>query len=128
MHRFVLPTEITLPRKKTKDKVFHLNLNDFRNTHYQTLSQAKRAFSPIVIPGYFTAEKIRITYHIEKRTKRLYDIGNIFAIVDKFFLDWLVHNGYLPDDNLHHVSYGAITGENDCKVNQVICHIEIIER
>ena len=127
MPRFVLPTEITLPRKKTKDKVFHLNLNDFRNTHYQTLSQAKRAFSPIVIPGYFTAEKIRITYHIQKKTKRRFDTGNVFAIVDKFFLDWLVINEYIPDDNCNNVIYGSITGENGCSKNQVICHIEILE-
>lgn len=127
MPRFILPTSIILERKTKKDRVFQLNLNTYRNTHYQTLSQAKRAFMPIGIPEGFKAKKIRLTYHIQKKTKRRFDTGNIFSIVDKFFLDWLVTAGYIPDDNCDVVEYGRITGENGCTENRAICHIEILE-
>ena len=127
MPRFELPLSLALKRKTKKDKVFRLNLNEYRNTHYQTLSQAKRAFMPIGIPEGFKAKKIRLTYHIQKKTKRRFDTGNIFSIVDKFFLDWMVSAGYIPDDNCDVVSYGAITGENGADENRVIAHVEIIE-
>ena len=128
MPEFLLPTDITLPRKTKKDRKVYLNLNVYRNLHHQSLSQMKRAFYPIGIPEGFKAEKIRITYHVQKKTKRKYDIMNVVSIVDKCFCDWMVTAGYIPDDNLDHVDYGQITGENGCDENRVIAEIEILEK
>ena len=127
MPRFILPTSVTLERKTKADRKIQLNMNTYRNLHHQTSSQMKREFHPLEIPRMSKCQKVRITYHVQKRTKRIFDIMNVVSIVDKCFLDWLVNTGYLPDDNLHHVDYGAITGENGCSENRVIAHIEILE-
>ncbi len=127
MPRFILPTYIILPRKTKADRKVQLNMNTYRNLHHQTSSQMKREFQPLEIPKMKKCQKVRITYHVEKKTKRIYDLMNVVSIVDKCFLDWMVTVGFLPDDNLNHVDYGAITGENDCEENRVIAHVEILE-
>lgn len=43
--------------------------------------------------------KVRITYTLNPKTKRLCDISNVCCIVDKFFCDCLVQMGKLEDDN-----------------------------
>ena len=123
---YILPISVTIPRKRQPDKKIMLNLNWYRNAHYQSLSAAKRLFAPISGKG-FSANKIRISYHLEKTTKRRIDTNNVVSIVDKFFCDWLVNNGCLIDDNCDIVSYGYIDGCNDCKESRVIAKIEILE-
>ena len=104
---FILP--IVLPRKTKAAKKFALNLNVYRNTHYQTLSQAKRLFNPIIIDACLKAKKIRVSYTLVRKDERKIDLMNVISIVDKFFLDWLVGNEYIPDDNCLNVEYGSIT-------------------
>lgn len=126
MIEFILPTSVILPRKTKDDKRVALNLNVYRNTKYMVNNQIKQLFRPEKIE-IFRAEKIRISYHVEKKSKRKYDIMNIVSVVDKFFLDWLVSHKMIPDDNLYHVDYGEITGSNGCKESRVIATIEIIK-
>jgi hypothetical protein len=114
-----------LPRKTKADKKIMLNLNVYRNTCFAENNQAKLYFSPIVFHN-FKANKIEVSYHVEKRTKRKFDTMNIISVVDKFFLDWLVASGALPDDSFKNVSYGSITGENDCLEDRVIATINVI--
>ena len=122
---YILPISVILPRKTKPDKKFMLNLNVYRNTHHQTLTAAKKAFQPISGKS-FTANKIRISYVVEKTTKRRFDTNNIVSIVDKFFCDWLVNNGCIVDDNCDIVSYGYIEGLSTCEQSRVIAKIEIL--
>jgi hypothetical protein len=138
---FILPLYVDLPisikarskknlKRLADGKPFNrywMNLNVYRNLGRMLEHKIKEAFYPVGIPEGFKAEKIRITYHIQRKGKVKFDIGNVFAIVDKYFLDWMVTAGYIPDDNLDHVDYGQITGENGCDENRVIAHIEILE-
>ena len=124
---FELPTSVILPRKTKEDKRIALNLNVYRNTKYMVNNQIKQLFKPDKIE-IFRANRIRISYHVEKKSKRIYDILNIVSVVDKFFLDWMVKMKMIPDDNLFNVEYGKITGSNNCKTNRVICNIEILEK
>lgn len=126
MIQFILPTSVILPRKTKEDKRVALNLNVFRNTKPVVNNQIKQLFRPDKIE-IFRATKIRISYHVEKKSKRKYDIMNIISIVDKFFLDWLVSNRMIPDDNLYCVDYGGTTGANGCEESRVIASIEIIK-
>ena len=125
-YRFILPIYVMLPRKKVEDKKIMLNMNLYRNMHFQVNNQVKELFKPIEFT-LFKAEKISIGYLVRKTTKRKFDTMNVISIVDKFFLDWLVENDYIPDDTCNNVIYDGIVGSNDCKVNEVIATIKIIK-
>ena len=125
MITYILPISVIIPHKTKPGKKLMLNMNNYRNWHHQVQSAAKHLFEPISGQG-FSANKIRICYHVEKTTKRRYDTMNIISIVDKFFLDWLVNNGRLLDDTCDNVIYGSIEGVNDCEQSRVIAKIEIL--
>lgn len=95
------------------NKKFSLNLNDYRNTHYQTLNKAKIIFKNQLLINYpelyrIKADRVEIEYYIERCDNRKFDIMNIISIVDKFFCDALVEVGCIPDDDFEHVSYKDI--------------------
>ncbi len=123
---FELPISVTLPRKTKADKKIMLNLNVYRNLHHSVNNQVKQEFEPIKGEP-FKAESIKISYRVEKTTKRKFDTMNIISVVDKFFLDWLVKENYIPDDTFNNVSYGSIDGSNQCAADRVIAEIEIKE-
>lgn len=125
-NKFILPISVILPRKKVADKKIMLNLNIYRNLHFQVNNQLKELFKPIALT-HFKAEKIAITYLLEKTTKRKIDTMNVISIVDKFFLDWLVNNKYITDDTCKNVTYDHISGKNDCRENKVIAIVRIIK-
>jgi len=98
-HLIKLP--LFVPINKSGKK-YYLNLNKYRNTHYQTLNKAKVVFKEIVqndINKLPSLDVIEINYLLFTGTKRLCDISNICSIVDKFFSDALVECGKLEDDN-----------------------------
>lgn len=85
-----------------KNKVFLLNLNAYRNTHFQILNKAKVKFEEVVRPLLKTLpilEECSLTYTLYPGTAHLSDVSNICSIVDKFFCDTLVSVGKLEDDN-----------------------------
>lgn len=92
----------------SKRKFFSLNLNIYRNAHYQVLNKAKTAFTDSVITRLKkipVQEKITLTYTIFLPNKRKADISNIGSIVDKFFSDALVDAGVIPDDNYTYLTH-----------------------
>lgn len=96
--------KVTLPQKIpiSKRSYFSLNLNVYRNAHYQTLNKAKAAFKELVrnevakLPFF---EHARIRYVLYLPSARRCDISNIGSVTDKFFSDALVELGHLKDDN-----------------------------
>lgn len=93
-------------------KKFALNLNVYRNAHYQVLNKAKIIFKNQLLSEYpelekIKASKIEVGYLIERCDNKKFDTMNVLSIVDKFFLDALVEFGCIPDDNYNHVSYKA---------------------
>lgn len=110
-----LPITVGIGRKN-----YALNLNIYRNTHYQTLNRMKVEFGSLVkdqissLPQY---KSIDLTYTLYPKTKRLCDIANICCIVDKFFCDVLVNNQKISDDNYQivkqvHYKFGEVDKEN----------------
>ena len=99
--KFIAPLKV----KKSKLKYFQLNMNNYRNAHYMVLNNTKREFSRIMDERYPEKIKplqmqIRTEYVIYCQTKIKFDIGNVGSIVQKYFEDWLVGRGVIPDDNI----------------------------
>jgi hypothetical protein len=89
-----------------------LNLNEYRNAHYQTLNKAKKIFKQMLYDDYpelfrIKASRMVVTYCITPLTAKKFDTMNILSIVDKFFLDAVKEAGAIPDDSYDIVSYGA---------------------
>jgi|GEM_PF-2751593 len=94
------------------NKKFSLNLNVYRNAHFQVLNKAKIIFKNKLLAEYpeiyeIKANQVEIGYYIERCDNRKFDTMNIISIVDKFFLDALVESGCIPDDNFKYVTYKA---------------------
>ena len=104
----------------SKNKNFILNLNNYRNTHYQSLNKAKINYKEMIKDQLHDKVfncPIQIEYQYFPGTKRLTDIGNVVSIHQKFFEDALSELGCIPDDNYKYVpssvcSFGGIDKEN----------------
>lgn len=111
---------LPLSVRQNKTKNFCLNLNVYRNAHYQTLNQVKVTFQKQIAPLLVQLPKlnqISLSYELYPQSNRLCDIANICSIVDKFFSDSLVNLGYIPDDNYQHVLgvqylFGSVDSKN----------------
>lgn len=104
----------------SKNKKFILNLNNYRNAHYQTLNKSKQAYKAIIgwqIKKLNPIKKAVIHYTLYPATNRLTDIGNVVSIHKKYFEDALTYYEVIPDDNYNHVIsssefFGGIDKEN----------------
>lgn len=118
MYRFSSPLQIFVGKRK-----FILNLNNYRNTHYRVLNNAKVTYKMYMKKQIEKLPRlqppIQITYTVFKGDKRNCDIGNICSIHQKFFEDALVELGKLPDDNHNMIKrsifeWGGIDKLNPC--------------
>lgn len=87
---------------KSKNKRVGLNLNQYRNWHFQVNAKLKRDFKneikenlKFVIEG---AVKIEYIYYAPDRRKR--DLMNVISVVDKYFQDALVERGCIEADDM----------------------------
>lgn len=117
-----------------KPKTFALNLNVYRNTHFQTLNQMKIKFEEAVksiIDKLPQMTKVKLTYTLFFGSNRSVDTSNVCCIVDKFFSDCLVNAGKLIDDNINVISevsyrFGGVDPQNPrCEVT--LSEYEVIE-
>lgn len=79
-----------------------MNLNKYRNAHFQQLNKAKQMFKEQVEPllkDLPKFEKIRLRYTIYAGSLSDFDLNNVSSIVDKFFSDTLTECGIIDDDN-----------------------------
>lgn len=116
MYTIISPLSV----KQTKTKQFILNLNNYRNTHYQTLNKVKvnyKAELAAQIKLLPTFTRIGLMFTLYPKTARLTDVSNVCSVHEKFFADALVELGKLPDDNYLYLPesgyrFGAIDREN----------------
>ena len=104
----------------SKNKKFILNLNNYRNAHYNALNIAKKAYLKIIgdqlIKLHFV-EKAKVRYKLFPGTRRRTDIGNVISIHKKFFEDAIVDAGIISDDDYKHIiasseSFGEVDKKN----------------
>lgn len=117
-----LPLSIVIPRKTKADKVFHLNLNIYRNSHYMTLNQAKTLWKDVVIRAVEGISPLNdppyiFWYTVYPPSGRAFDLGNVLPIVQKFTDDELIELGLISNDNYKVIrhnfhSFGEIDKEN----------------
>lgn len=120
-----LPLSVQVSKKKS----FILNLNNYRNAHFQVLNKAKKMYVDEVQVALCGARvtpfigAVEIMYTLYQPTNRRVDISNPLSIIDKFTCDALVELGVLPDDNSGNVpkvtyQWGGVDKENPrCEVN-----------
>ena len=105
----------------TKKKMGSLNLNAFRNYHYQVLNKMKKYIHQWVRDNKPKQTKIKppveLIYTVYRSSKRRVDLGNIGSVVDKMVSDAIVLIGILPDDNTDYIKKvtfidGGIDKEN----------------
>lgn len=104
----------------TKKKRWILNLNNFRNTHFRTLSKAKNTYTDVVCaiaPNInYKIIKCKIKYEYHHGTARRYDTANPCSVIDKFTCDALTHKGYWKDDDsntISEISYESMAIDRD---------------
>jgi len=101
LFEFVAPLKVP----KTKAKYFILNLNSYRNVHYQTLNKTKIEFCKIMDEKYPeeyepAPGEIKTTYTVYSGSKRKFDLPNVCSIVQKYFEDWMTHKGIISTDDI----------------------------
>jgi len=126
MHKLILPLNLVygFNKKKQEDRVFSINLNDYRNkgTCFFIMNKVKQIYHELVKPQIDKLPNlqypIRCDYIVFKKDKRAFDVNNVCAIADKFLMDAIVEYGKLPDDNYNYykgfgkVGFGGVDKEN----------------
>lgn len=89
---------ITGVKKKKKN---YINLNQYRNWHFQLSNKLKIAYKDIAYPQIkdLSFQKISLSFILYKGSNRKLDRSNVLSIHEKFFCDALVESGCMPDDN-----------------------------
>lgn len=103
-HKLTAPVSIPI----SKTKALALNMNVYRNAHFQSLNKAKVNFKEHMrsqIEPIPFMQNIAVKYVLYVGSKRLLDVTNVCCVVDKFFMDALVEMGKLPDDNYQHLKH-----------------------
>ena len=106
MIKVISPIYVDLPRKTKKDKRIALNLNVYRNLHFQINNQVKVEYTGEMILQLYKKSfpnPIHLEFVLYKPSKRKIDRANILCIVEKFFCDALTYFKCIPDDNDDHV-------------------------
>jgi len=123
------PLRVFLPRKTMADKPYTLNFNIYRNTMHMILAEAKRLYGIQMAEAIATLpqlSKVAVRYTLFPATNRLTDISNVCVVHDKFFMDCLVKQSKLTDDNYNYcVEIGYKFGYVD-KLNPRV-EIEVYE-
>ena len=124
----ISPLSVTLPRKKSSGRRVYLNLNWYRNVHFQINNQAKVQYKAAMMPQLAKLARLTCPVKIKYRyfLRQKCDVGNIHAVIEKYFLDVLVAMGKLPDDNIQYVIGGEYTCAGIDRKNPR-AEIEIIE-
>lgn len=102
MERGVIVAPLRIKKNKRGD-LWSINLNQYRNTHYQSLNKLKKEYKEFLrsqIEQLNPFSRVRLSFHVYAADNRKFDLGNVTAIHEKFFLDALVELGKLPDDNI----------------------------
>lgn len=126
--RVVSPLFLILPRKTKNDRKVYINLNGYRNWHFQVSNKLKQMYCEEMMP-YLYRKKLKppisLTFTLYKGSKRKIDRSNILSITEKFFCDALTHYGCIQDDNDEYILKTTyITGGVDKEHPRVEIDIE----
>jgi hypothetical protein len=115
------PLQVQIAKtSRAKIQKFRLNWNFYRAAHVSTINRGKECYRQEMeepISNLPSMGKVFCVYTVYPKTRRKYDIHNVCAVHEKFFMDALVHGGKLPDDNLDYCLgsmylHGALDRDN----------------
>ena len=120
-----MPLYIEIGSKKK-----HINLNNYRNWHYQVSNKIKKEYKEILnrkLQQYrnLKLSKIELEFTMHRGDKRRVDRSNVLSIHEKFFCDAIVDLGIIKDDNDNHISRTIYQTGDVCKIQP---RVEIIIR
>lgn len=109
-----IPVQVFIPRKTKSDKKFIINLNNYRNSHYITLNEAKKLYKKIVESEL---ENINISFdsvylifvHHPKHNN--IDTANVLSIAEKFACDAIQPNIIKNDSRREIMGHFYFPGE-----------------
>ncbi len=119
-----MPLYIEMGIKKSKK--MYINLNNYRNWHFQVSNNLKAKYKEIFASKLgslawggrgLKLRKTSLTFYLHRGDRRKVDRANILSIHEKFFCDALVECGCLTDDDdsfieSTHYYTGCIDKEN----------------
>lgn len=121
------PLEVPVSKKNK----FILNLNNYRNTHFQVLNKAKKVYKEHLTERLLKLQPfntVTLEFILYPKSNRLTDLDNVTSIHAKFFQDALTETGVLPDDNYNYVisttSRFGYVDKNNPRVDIIIKEIE----
>lgn len=101
MIKLTCPVKIEMGSKKLR--TYYLNLNNYRNWHYQVNNKLKSTFKELMHSQLKDIEPIKeipsITYTVFFGSRRRADVMNVGAVIDKFLCDALQEYNIIPDDD-----------------------------
>jgi len=79
----------------------YINLNQYRNWHYQVSNNIKKAYKELVEPQIdgCSYTKVKLKFTLYPGSRRRIDRSNVLSVHEKFFCDAFVESGCLEDDN-----------------------------
>lgn len=127
-------TELRLPypEVKTKKGTQLLSANVYRNAHFYSLANAKKAYAEICYAEFERVgiqpfgKPVRFEYELHFKGKRRRDMDNFWFPVSKFLNDALVEKGILEDDDVKHLPECKLNGFIERDDNYVIVTIKEI--
>ena len=110
MRQFVLELPWTEFTNKKKSRRKSLNLNLYRNLHFQELSNQKNHFHDRMVKtlgGIPSLGSVWLHYEIHPNHRGRLDTMNVGSVEDKFFSDSLTELGIIEDDDYTHVVFNS---------------------
>ena len=110
MRQFVLELPWTEFTNKKKSRRKSLNLNLYRNLHFQELSNQKNHFHDRMVKtlgGIPSLGSVWLHYEIYPNHRGRLDTMNVGSVEDKFFSDSLTELGIIEDDDYTHVVFNS---------------------
>lgn len=104
-----LPLQITLPRKRTRDKQIHLSVNVWDTLHHAVKTQVKQVLSDLVIqqlqsyPVIDLGQNLCVTCNLWTRHGNL-DLPNFVTVIEKRVTDNVVRLGFIQDDKVKYIT------------------------
>ncbi len=98
---FAISMPLFIEMGKIKPKKFYINLNNYRNWHYQVNNNLKSRYKEILsdkVEG-MSFGRISLVFTLHRGDRRRVDRSNILSIHEKFFCDAIVECGCIKDDS-----------------------------
>lgn len=112
----IISMPLYLTTGKIKKKKRYINLNVYRNLHFQVNNQMKILYKELVMSQIkdLKLKKVRLEFTLHRGDMRRVDRSNILSVHEKFFSDALVDCGCLLDDSDSYIeSTHYYTGDVD---------------